>query len=320
MAEEEQKVYDVVIIGGGPGGLSAAMYSSRAKLSTVVLDKNPTAGALGSTELIENYPGMAEPVRGIDLLNVFIAQAERFGARIVQAQVFMVDLESDPKEVFTADGKYYGKTVIVSSGSMGRKPTIKGEAELTGMGVSYCATCDAAFYKDKDVGAIGGLEQVLEEADVLARFARKVYLITPDKDVPPDQQDELDRLKNAEILLDHRVVEILGGPPVNGVLVKGPDKGERKIELSGVFMFLQGSQPIVDFLHDALDRTDDGAIAVDKEDMSTSIPGVFAIGDVSSKRYRQVVIAASDGCIAALSCDKFINKREKPRYQWHKKQ
>jgi len=178
---EAEEIYDVVIIGGGPAGLTAAMYAARANLKTVVLDKNPASGALGSTDKIENYPGLAEPIVGKELVELFAKQARSFGAKVVSAQVMLVDFDADPRQVMAGTGTFLAKTVIVATGSMGRKPTIKGEAEMIGRGVSYCATCDAAFFKDKDIAVTGDVEEVLEEIDVLTRFAKKVYLVAPAK-------------------------------------------------------------------------------------------------------------------------------------------
>jgi thioredoxin reductase (NADPH) len=326
MASEDQKeggaeeVYDVVIIGGGPAGLTAAMYAARANLNVIVIDKNPVSGALGSTEKIENYPGLQEPVGGKDLVETFAKQARSFGAKIVQAQVMLVDFDADPKQVMAGTGTYLGKAVIIATGSMGRKPTIKNEVEMIGRGVSYCVTCDAAFYKEKDAVITGDVEEVLEEIDILTRFAKKVYLITPAKELTHEQKEGLKGKPKIEVLLRTRVVEVLGKPTVKSVKVSGPEGKGREIPVSGIFILLHGSTPVTDYLHEALAVTEDGSIKVDKEDMSTSVPGVFAAGDVCSKRYRQVVIAAADGAIAALSADKYINKREKPRYQWHQKE
>jgi thioredoxin reductase (NADPH) len=322
MAEEPssgEDIYDIVIIGGGPGGLSAAMYAARSNLRVVVLDKNPTAGALGSTDKIENYPGQAQPMEGPELLELFRKQAEGFGAEIVQNQVFLVDLEKDPKEVTAADKTYKGRTIIIATGAMGRKPSIKGEADRLGKGVSYCVTCDAAFFRNRDAAMVGEVEVVLEELHVLAGFARKVYIISSTKELTGEQAATLKEWDNVELLLDHRVLEITGEPIVSSVKVSDGDGKEADLEVSGVFMMLTGAQPIIDFLHGALETTEDGAIKVDKEDMSTSVEGVFAIGDVASRKYRQVVIAAADGCIAALSADKYINKRKRARFQWSKK-
>jgi thioredoxin reductase (NADPH) len=314
----KEEVYDIVIIGGGPGGLSAAMYAARANLKVIVLDKSPVAGALGSTDKIENYPGQPGPMSGEALLSMFREQAEGFGARVVQSQVVLVDFEKEPKEVLASDGRYLGRTVIVATGSMGRKPSIKGEADRIGKGVSYCVTCDAAFFKDR-VAMVGEIEVVLEELEVLARFAKKVIVISGTKDLRPEQQAMLGRMENVEVLLGHRVLEITGSPMVGAIMIADANGNESTVEASGVFVLLHGAQPIVDFLHDVLELDEEGAIKVNKDDMSTSVEGVFAIGDVASRKYRQVIIAASDGCIAALSADKHIHKRARAKYQWAKK-
>jgi thioredoxin reductase (NADPH) len=316
----QEEVYDVVIIGGGPAGLSAAMYTARANLKTIVLDKNPASGALGSTEKIENYPGLKEPIVGKDLVAVFSKQAQSFGAKVEAAQVMMVDFDADPKQVMAGTGTFLGRSVIVATGSMGRKPSIKGEAELIGRGVSYCVTCDAAFFKGRDAIITGDVEEVLEEIDILARFAKTVYLITSAKELTSEQKEGLKGKSNIEVMLKTRVVEIYGKPMVKGVKITGPDFKDRDLPISGIFILLHGNTPVTDYLHEALAVTEDGSIKIDKDDMSTSVPGVFAAGDICSRKYRQVVIAASDGAVAALSADKYLNKREKPRYQWHQKE
>src|SRR5208283_4050591 len=180
-------VYDTIIIGGGPAGLSAAQYSSRATMKTVVLDKSATAGALAYASLIENYPGLSSAISGRDLRELFLKQALAFGAGYAEAQVIGVYLDGEIKEVFTMDKTYHGKTVIIATGSMGRKASIPGEAEFLGRGVSYCAICDAAFYRGKTVCVVGDSEEAIKEAGLLTRFAEIVYLITPSQ-----------RLKTAE--------------------------------------------------------------------------------------------------------------------------
>ena len=319
-AGEQEEVYDVIIIGGGPAGLTAAMYTARANLKTIVLDKNPASGALGSTEKIENYPGLDEPIVGKDLVAVFAKQAQSFGAKVVAAQVMMVDFDAYPKQVMAGTGTFLGRSVIVATGSMGRKPSIKGEAELIGRGVSYCVTCDAAFFKGRDAIITGDVEEVLEEIDILARFAKKVYLITSAKELTHEQTEGLKGKSNIEVMLKTRVVEIYGKPMVKGVKITGPDFKDRDLSISGIFILLHGNTPVTDYLHEALAVTEDGSIKIDRDDMSTSVGGVFAAGDICSRKNRQVVIAASDGAVAALSADKYLNKREKPRYQWHQKE
>jgi len=304
--------YDVVIIGGGPAGISAAIYASRAKLKTLVLDKNPNAGALAAAERIENYPGIPGGISGKELLTLFRRQAEMFGAEIVQAQVMAVDFSEEMKKVITPEGTYTGRTVIIATGSMGHKPTIAGEERFIGRGVSYCATCDAPFFRDKIVAVVGEVDKVREEMEVIAKFASKVYLISPKRG---DETTWKKHSEKIELLAGAQVVEIFGSEVVEGVRIKDADNKERKIALSGVFMFLQGSKPIVDFLYGALEMGEDGCINVNEE-MGTSVEGVYAAGDVRCRKIRQVILAAADGCIAALSAEKYLNKRKRARVQW----
>jgi len=196
----EETVYDVVIIGGGPGGLSAAQYTARAGLKTIVLDKSATAGALAYASKIENYPGLCTPMSGKELLDIFRRQAVDFGAEYAETQVVGVQLGDEIKEIFTMDGSYKGKSTIIATGSMGRKPTIRGEVEFLGRGVSYCAICDAAFYKGRTVCVIGESEEAVKEAGVLTGFAEKVYLIAPGKALKADPDHPALKEKNLEVM------------------------------------------------------------------------------------------------------------------------
>lgn len=312
---KQEEPYDVVIIGGGPAGLSAALYAARANLRTVVLDKNPAAGALALAEKLENYPGVPGTVKGRELLDIMRQQAEGFGAQVVRTQVVGVAPDRDPKEVITADKTYKARSVIVATGSMGHKPTIRGEAELLGKGVSYCATCDAPFFRDQDVAVIGGVEQVLEELDVVTKFARKVYLVTPARTVSPKHEAAIKAMPKVDLLSGSRVTQIIGNSVVEGITVSH-EGTERRLDVAGVFSYLQGNQPIVDFLLGALETTADGCIKVNREDMSTSVGGVFAAGDVTCKMVRQAVIAAAEGCIAALAADRYVHRHQRARAQW----
>lgn len=303
--------YDVIIIGGGPAGLSAALYAARGALKTIVLDKNPAAGALGSTDKIENYPGVNR-TKGADLLSLFFQQAKSFGASRVQTQVVGVDFSQDEKQVITAEKVYTGKTVIIATGAMGRTPTIAGEAAFTGRGVSYCAVCDAPFFKGKKAAVAGNIEEILEELDVVAKFADTVYVIP--RTITPEQAAMVREYTNVTVI-PGRVTEILGTKTVESITIVDTEKNEKTLDVAGVFIFLHGNKPIVDFLYNAVDISEKGCITVD-EDMATSVEGVYAAGDVTCKKFRQVVIAAAEGCIAALSADKYINKRKRVRPQW----
>jgi len=313
---DTENIYDVLIIGGGPAGLSAAQYASRAKLKTLVIDKSKTAGAIAYTGHIENYPGVLGPVSGKELLDIFRNQAVGFGAEYVEEQVVGVNLTAKIKEVFTMEGGYKGKSLIVATGSMGRKPSIKGEAEFLGRGVSYCAVCDAAFFKEKIVCVIGSSEEAIKEAGYLTRFAATVYLISPTPKLKVEDHPSLEA-QNLKVLLNHTVTSIEGKDAVEKIRLVDEGKKESELAMAGVFVYIHGSKPIVDFLYDSVPLTEEECLDVNKM-METPVPGVFAAGDVRCTEIRQVVTAASDGAIAALSAEKFIHHRSRHKYDWGK--
>ena len=308
-------LYDVIVIGGGPGGLSAALYASRAKLKTLVLDKSKTAGSLAYASLIENYPGLEKPMTGGELLDVFRKQAESFGAEYREEQVIGASLSGDVKEVFTMEASYQGKTVIIATGSMGRKATIRGEEEFLGRGVSYCAICDAAFFKGKTVCVLGDSEEAAKEAGVLARFAETVYLISPSQKLKVEEDYPALQISNIKLLLGRVVTAIEGGDAVERIRIKASGV-ENELALDGVFVYLMGNKPIIDFLQGAVEVSEEGCVVTNRF-METNIPGVFSAGDVTCTEARQVIIAASHGCLAALAAEKHIFGRKKAKVDWH---
>jgi thioredoxin reductase (NADPH) len=310
-------VYDVIIIGGGPAGLSAAQYSARSNLMTVVIDKSPTAGALAFSSKIENYPGSPEPLGGKELLDIFRKQAVAFGAKYVEEQAVGVGLDSEIKEVYTLGETYKGKTIIIATGAMGRKQTIKGEGEFLGRGVSYCAICDAAFYKGKTVCVVGDTEEAVKEAGVLTRFADLVHLISPSKKLKVGEDHPALKIENLRVVTGSSVISVEGDEVVKKIKMVDSDRNESELELAGVFVYLHGSKPIVDFLGSSVELSEQECISTNRM-MMTSIPGVFAAGDVTCTEVRQVVIAASAGCVAALSAEQYIHHRKRHKYDWAK--
>lgn len=315
--EQEQELWDVVIIGGGPAGLTAAQYAARAGLSAIVIDKSPTAGALGFASRIENYPGIETPLSGKQLLDIFRRQAVNFGAKYVEAQVVGVNLSGNVKEVFTMEGTYGGKTIIVATGSMGRKPAIKGEAEFLGKGVSYCAICDAAFFRGKTVCVVGGTEEAVKEAGHLVRNCKEVYLLSPLKKLAVDPENPVLKSPNLKLMEGVTVTAVAGNEVVERVKITDAEKREGEIKVSGVFVYLHGSKPIIDFLTEAVDISDSDCVVTNRM-METSIPGVFSAGDVTCVEVRQVVVAAANGAVAALSAEKFITHKKRRKYDWGK--
>ncbi|MBC7235997.1 MAG: FAD-dependent oxidoreductase [Chloroflexi bacterium] len=313
----EVDVYDVIVIGGGPAGSTAALYAVRAGLSTLVLDKGVTAGSLGMASKIANYPGIEGTIEGAELVRRMRRQAEGFGAKFVQARVLGTWLEEDPKQIQSTQGIHFARAVIVATGSMGRAATIPGEERLIGRGVSYCATCDGAFFRGEPVAVAGNSDEALEEALFLARFASEVHLLSPTPQLQAEEHMVQEVLQEERILLhpEVRLVEILGDGEVTGVKVR-PREGEEKIvSVKGVFLFLQGRRPITDFLGDQVNLSESGCVEVD-ETLQTRVPGVFAAGDVLCNHIKQAVIAAAEGARAAIAADRYLSGRKNLRPDW----
>ena len=319
---------DVAIVGGGPAGCTCALYTSRADLKTVILDKNPAVGALAITSHIANYPGVDKTMTGQELLDQMRKQAVEYGTDYRRSQVFMIDCEdgdgeSYSKTVYTPEATIKARSLVLATGAMGRvSPPFPGEEEYLGQGVSYCATCDGAFYRDAEVAVFGMNLEAMEEAMFLTKFASTVHWITPSE--PRAEQDEhaaeLLAMPNVKYWPKTRLVEVEGDVSgVTGVRVlqKGADPEEHTIPVEGAFIYAAGggSKPITDFIQNKVDFKEDGGVLVN-EDMETSVKGVFAIGDIRNTAFKQVVVAASDGCIAAMSIDKYLKGRKSVKVDW----
>lgn len=307
-------MYDVIIIGGGPAGATAAIYTARANLATLVLDKAPGAGALALTHKIANYPGVPGDISGKELLDTIRSQARDFGAEFRTTSITAVDLEGETKTVFTPDGMFESRAVIVATGSKGRNRMLPGEEKLLGRGVSTCATCDGAFFKNKEVAVIGDSEEALEEAAALTKFASKIHFI-----VPRPELQGVDHAPELEKTVWHyktRPLEIVGENKVESVRLKMPDGQEQSLKVDGVFIFLSGSKPGTDFLEGQVPLDENGFMRLD-DSMQSPVPGVFGAGEVRRTPVKQAVVAAADGAIAAMAADKFIHRRETliPQYK-----
>lgn len=311
--EEGGRIYDVIVIGGGPGGTAAAIYAARAELKTLVIDKAPHSGALAVTPKIANYPGILEEISGADLLARMRQQAENFGAEYLQEPVVGVDLKGDPKTVFTSSA-HRALTVIIATGANERGERVPGEAELVGRGVSYCATCDGAFFKGQEVAVVGSNDEALEEAAFLTRYVSRVHLVSPrQKFQAPDELVE-GVLKNESITFYEKTAlrAVVGDREVRAVrLARRGEGGEFDLPVGGAFIYLQGGRPGTGFLGDELECGEGGCILVDRSTMQTAIPGVYAVGDVICTRLKQAVVSAAEGATAAISADKYIHRSGK---------
>ncbi len=309
---------DVVIIGGGPAGCTCALYTSRANLKTVILDKNPSVGALAITHQIANYPGVSTEMSGDALLSLMRDQAIEYGTDYRRAQVFGVDVDGDWKTVYTPEGTFKGRALVLATGAMGRPASYKGESDFLGRGVSYCATCDGAFYKGREVAVVGVNKEAIEETHVLTKFASKVHWITSNDPKDDDlEAKELIKHPNVRHWSKTRLLQIDGNDGgVTGIQIK-PRAQEKQelLQVDGVFVYMSGSKPITDFIGDQVAFKEDGGVVVD-DFMSTTSEGVWAIGDIRNTPFKQAVVAASDGCIAAMAIDRFLNSRKAIRVDW----
>ena len=304
-------VYDVLIIGGGPGGYTAALYCARAGLSTVLFEKLSAGGQMGLTTEIDNYPGFPEGVDGFTLGQKMEEGAERFGAKTVLADVRSVELAGDIKTVHTSEGDYEGRTVVIATGANPRKLGVPGEQELTGRGVSYCAACDGMFYRGQDVVVVGGGNSAAHDASILARICKSVTLVHRRDTLRATKiyHAPLEAAENLTFSWDSTVEEIVSeGGKLTGVKVKNVKTGEEKeIPCDGLFVSI-GRSPATGLFKGILTLDPAGYIAAD-ESTRTSIPGVFAVGDVRTKAMRQVVTAVADGATASHYIEAYLAEK-----------
>ena len=301
---------EVIIIGSGPAGYTAAIYAARAQLNPLVIASSvEPGGELMKTTEVENYPGFPEGLMGPDLMANFQAQAERFGAEILFDDVVEVDLKGDVKIVKTGMGETYeAKTVIISTGAAYRELGLPREKELSGHGVSWCATCDGFFFREKLIAVVGGGDSAMEEAMFLSRFGSKVYLIHRRDSFKASKtmQERVMANPKIEIVYNSAVEELLGSPNLTGVKLKNTVDGSvSELAVDGLFIAI-GSDPRVWLVENQLKLSEEKFIEVDGRSSRTSLPGVFACGDVIDPTYRQAITAAGSGCVAALDAEHYL--------------
>ena len=303
-------IYDVIIIGGGPSGMTSAIYSSRAKLKTLLIEKAGCGGQMAITDNIENYPGFEQSINGFELATKMQTQAANFGTEFVYGEVVSFQLNDKIKKVILLDNKeYLAKTIIISSGASFKKLGIKGEQEFIGKGVSYCAICDGPFFRNKEIVVIGGGDSALQEALYLTKFAVKVNLIHRRNEFRAAKilQEKVFKEQKINVIFDSVVEEISGKDVLEQVTLKNIKTNTiSQLSVNGVFIFV-GWTPNTNFLNNQLKLNKQGYIITDDK-MNTSIEGVFACGDVREKILRQVVTAAGDGAIAANSAKHYLEK------------
>jgi thioredoxin reductase (NADPH) len=306
-------VRDVIIIGSGPAGYTAAVYAARAKLRPLVFEGSVTAGgALMQTTDVENFPGFPDGILGPDLMDNLRKQAERFGAELVSDDVTSVDLHARPKVVRTESETFYAKSIIIATGSAYKKLDVPGEERLSGHGVSWCATCDGFFFREKDIAVVGGGDSALEEATFLTRFARSVTLIHRRGALRASKimQDRAFANPKINFLWDSVVEEMVGEDKLTGVKVRNTRSGEESVlPVTGAFIAI-GHSPRSELFTEDLATDPDGYLLVQDPTTRTAIDGVFACGDVVDRVYQQAVTAAGSGCAAAIDAERWLAAEE----------
>ena len=306
-----KNVYDVVVIGGGPAGYTAALYAARAGLSTLVLEKLYAGGQMAQTNQIDNYPGYPEGIDGISLGMNMQEGAKRFGAETVNTEVLSVQLHGAIKTLETKKGIYFAKTVIIATGAGHKHLGLPEEEKLIGRGVAYCAACDGMFYRGKTVAVVGGGNSAAADALTLSRIAQKVYLIHRRDTLRAEKiyREQLEKAENVELLWNSKVSQLLSSERLTGVKLQNVSSGEENVlDLDGLFISV-GMQPATKLFQGQLELDENGYIVAD-ESTKTGIPGVFAVGDVRTKEVRQIITAAADGAVAVHYAGVYLASRD----------
>jgi len=307
------KDLDLIIVGGGPAGLTAYIYAARARLKTLLIEKLSPGGQVLVTDFVENYPGFPEGLSGAELMERFIAHAKALGLEPLNGEAVGLMVEDELRLIQLSDGKVLSApTVIIATGAAPKKLGVPGEKELTGKGVSYCATCDGPFFRDEVIAVVGGGNTAVQEALFLTRFVKKIYLIHRRDQLRATRilQERAFANPKIEFVWDSVVEEILGKEKVEGVRIKNRKTGgETFLEVGGVFVFI-GLKPQTEWVNGVV-ALDEGGFVITDSEMRTSIPGVFAAGDVRAKACRQIVTAAGDGATAAYSAETYLSERRR---------
>ncbi len=301
------RIYDVLVIGGGPGGYTAAMYAARANLKVAVIEKLAPGGQMSTTAQVENYPGFPEGINGFDLGMLMQQGAERYGTETIYGEVTKVELQATTKKVYLGDKEQEAKTVILSTGAYPRELGLARERELRGQGVSYCATCDGMFYRDQTVVIVGGGNTAVADALYLQKICKKVYLVHRRDTLRASKLylEALEEAENIELVWNSKVVELLAEDKVEGVLVESVVSGERReIPCDGIFVAV-GNVPNTELIKGQVDLDEAGYVLAD-ETTCTNLPGVFAVGDMRQKPLRQIVTAVADGAVASKYAEEYI--------------
>ncbi len=306
-----EKIFDTIIIGGGPAGYTAALYCTRAGLSTLVLEKFSAGGQMTQTSTIDNYPGFDEGIDGFSLGAKMQAGAERFGAETVQTEVLSAELKSTPKRIVTDSGEYLAKTVIIATGADHRHLGLDKEESLIGRGLGYCAACDGMLFRGKTVAVVGGGNSAAADALLLSKICAKVYVIVRREVMRATKiyHEPLMRAENVEFKWNSNVRELIHGMKLSGIKIVNNKSGEsEELALDGLFISI-GREPETEMFKGQLELDEQGYIKAD-ESTCTNIPGVFAVGDVRTKVLRQIVTAAADGAVASHYAEQYIAENE----------
>ncbi len=304
------QVENVIIVGSGPAGLTAAIYASRALLKPLMIEGEEVGGQLMTTTDVENFPGFPEGIMGPDLMTVTKKQAERFGTRFLPKNVSKIDLSSRPFKLWVGDEEFQAKSIIVSTGASAKYLGLENEKRLLGRGVSACATCDGAFFRDQTVIVVGGGDTAMEEATFLTRFAKKVIIVHRREEFRASKimADKALAHEKIEVMWNSELADVVGENLVEAAKIKNTQTGEvQEVKCEGVFIAI-GHKPNTDLFSGQIKMNDVGYIETEGRNTKTSVEGVFAAGDVADDKYRQAITAAGTGCMAAIECERWLEE------------